>query len=387
MLDTNEYTRLLKAPSQSFFLLGIRGCGKSTWIKQNFKNAKIFDLLDESLYQSLLKDPSLFSGSLETLPKKSWVVLDEVQRLPNLLNEVHRFIENRGLHFVLCGSSARKLRKAGINLLAGRALNKRMHPFVPEELKQDFDLEKTLAYGSLPLLWRSDSKKESLSAYTELYLKEEIQAEALTRNLPGFARFLPIAALFHAQTLNTSSLSRDAGVSRTTVNGYLQILEDTLMAFQLPAFQKRLRVREKKHPKLYWVDSGVVRALKKQFSTPSQEERGALFEGWIANLLRAYRDYRDLFDEFYYWSPAEAKKTEVDFVLKKETAYVAIKVKSQDKIPPESLKGLRAIQELEGLKKRIVVYLGKLSIKTPDGILGLTLSDFLNQIETGSLWD
>jgi predicted AAA+ superfamily ATPase len=367
-------------------LLGPRGTGKSTWIKHSYPQAVIFDLLDESLYQSLLRDISLFSGQLNALPEKTWVFVDEIQRLPELLNEVHRFIENKGLRFILCGSSARKLKKKGTNLLAGRALKQNMHPFVAQELGNNFNLETALTFGTLPVIWQSTSKKESLSAYVELYLKEEIQAEALVRNLPGFARFLPVAALFHGQTLNTSALSRDAGVSRTTVDGYIQILEDTLLAFRLPAFEGKLRVREKKHPKLYWIDAGLVRAVKKQFSPISLEERGHLFEGWVANLLRIYGDYYDLFDSWYYWSPSDTKQTEVDFLLKSGDDTVAIGIKSGAKLSGEHLAGLKAIGELKNIKRRILVYAGNKILRTSDNIEILPLSEFTKILEEKTLW-
>jgi len=174
--------------------------------------------------------------------------VDEIQRLPNLLNEVHRFIEEKRLRFVLCGSSARKLKRAGVNLLAGRVLRRFMHPFVPAELGKRFDLEKALRFGLLPVVWDSAEKEETLAAYTQMYLKEEIQAEALVRNLPGFARFLPLAALFNSQVINTTNIARESGVARTTVTGFLEILEETLLCFKVPAYEARLRVRERKLP-------------------------------------------------------------------------------------------------------------------------------------------
>jgi predicted AAA+ superfamily ATPase len=279
------------------------------------------------------------------------------------------------------------MKKAGTNLLAGRALKKSTYPFLPQELGSDFDLEEALTYGTLPLIWQSHSKKESLAAYVELYFKEEIQAEALVRNLPGFARFLPVAALFHGQILNISSVARDAGVSRTTVNGYLQILEDTLMAFRLSAFEGKLRVREKRHPKLYWVDAGIVRGMKKQLASVSHEERGSLFEGWVANLIRAHGDYQDLFDAWFYWAPAEAKQTEVDFLLQKGKQCLAIEVKSQPKVSSEHLAGLRAIRELKGVKKRLLVYTGARPLRTSDGIDVLPVFEFVKQLEEGKIWN
>ena len=252
-------SRIFKAPEQSFFLLGPRGTGKSTWLRVHFPDAYVIDLLSEETYQRLLANPGHFASELRSVPAGRWVIVDEVQRLPNLLNEVHRFIEEKRLHFVLCGSSARKLKRAGVNLLAGRALHRSMHPFVPEELGGQFDLEEALQFGLLPMIWDSTAKGETLSAYAQLYLKEEIQTEALVRNLPGFARFLPLAALFHGRTVNVSNMAREAGVARTTAAGYLDILEETLLCFRLPAYEARLRVRERKLPKWYWCDPGLVR--------------------------------------------------------------------------------------------------------------------------------
>ncbi|MBI2840166.1 MAG: DUF4143 domain-containing protein [Acidobacteria bacterium] len=165
-----------------------------------------------------------------------------------------------------------------------------MYPLLPPELGQDFVLSDVLRYGSLPVIWKSVVREESLEAYVHTYLREEIQAEALVRNLPGFARFLPVAALFHGQVLSVSGLARDAGVARTTVNGYIEILADTHLAWLLPAFEGKLRVKERKHPKLYWVDPGIVRAIRREFHPPTESERGALLEGWVGMLLRAFGD-------------------------------------------------------------------------------------------------
>src|SRR5207245_1530934 len=227
---------LLQPPRQSFFLFGPRGSGKSTWIRQRFPKALRFDLLDEALYQELLVRPAGFADRIRHLPPRSWVCVDEVQRLPSLLNDVHS------------------------------------------------------------------------------YVNVEIQAAALVRSLAGFARFLPNAALLHGQVVNVSSLARDAGVARTTVNDYLEILEDTLLAFRVPGFEARLRVRERKHPKLYWVGEGLVRAATDQLGPLAVEERGPLFEGLVANCLRAWNDYRGLYDELNYWAPTEARGLEVDLL-------------------------------------------------------------------------
>ena len=325
--------------------------------------------------------------ALAALRRGSWVIVDEVQRLPGLLNEVHRFIEERRLKFALLGSSARKLKQAGTNLLAGRAAWKRMYPFAPHELGKQFDLERTLRFGSIPLVWVSKYPAETLRSYVELYLREEIKAEALVRNLPGFARFLPVAALFHGQVINVAGLSRDAGVARTTVHGYLEILEDTLVAQRLPAYEAKLRVRERRHPKLYWADAGLVRAIKKQLGPPAHEERGALFEGWVFSLLNAYREVDELFDEIFYWAPSQAGTLEVDFILRRAKQCLAIEVKSGVRVGRQDLKGLEAIADLPGLVKRILVYTGTRRRRTPEGVDIWPLERFLETLAAGTLWE
>lgn len=384
-MAVDGYPRLLEPPRQSFFLLGPRGTGKSTWARERFPQADRTDLLDEALYQELLADPGQFADRLRARLPGSWVWVDEVQRLPGLLNEVHRFIEERRLRFVLTGSSARKLRRAGVNLLGGRALSKSLFPFLPEELGTDFDLGRALRWGTLPLVESAEDPAATLQAYVQTYLRQEIQAEALVRNLPGFARFLPVAALFHGQTLNVAALARDAGVARTTIEGYLEILEETLLAFRLPAWEARLRVRERRHPKLYWVDAGIVRAARRTLAEPTAEERGALLEGTVAMLLRAYDAYRGLYDDLAYWSPAETVKTEVDFLLRRGRRFVAVEVKASTRADAESLRGLRAIAGLAGLERRVLVHLGRAPRKTEDGIDVLPFSDFSALLASGKL--
>jgi predicted AAA+ superfamily ATPase len=380
------YARILQAPKGSFFLFGPRGTGKSTWLRTVFPDAHTFDLLDESLYQSLLADIGRFAGELRAVPQERVVVVDEVQRLPALLNEVHRHMEERRLRFVLCGSSARKLKTAGTNLLAGRAARRHLHPLVPEELGGDFALDTVLRFGTLPVVSAAEDRDDALASYAQLYLKEEVQAEALVRNLPGFARFLPIAALAHGQVVNISGIARDAGAARTTVQGYVDILEDTLLAFRLPAFEARLRIRERRHPKLYWVDPGVVRAMKKMHGPVAPEERGALLEGWVASLLRAYRDYRGLFDEWWYWAPGQGSELEVDFLLKRARDLVAVEVKAARTVASAALRGLRAIGELDAVCRRLVVTRGDRRLKTEDGIEIVPLSEFVREIEAGTLF-
>ena len=379
---TSDYPRRLQPPRESFFLFGLRGVGKSTWARQRFPKAPRIDLLDEGRFQSYLRDPSRFADELRRQARGSWVVVDEIQRLPALLNEVHRAIEDLGLRFVLLGSSARKLKASGTNLLAGRAVRREMHPLQPDEMGADFDLAEVLRYGSVPIIWRAPHKPDRLDAYVQLYLREEIQAEALVRNLPGFARFLPIAALFHGQVINTAGLARDAGVARTTVTGYLEILQDTHLVSLLPAFEAKLRVKERKHPKLYWADPGIVRAMKRQLAEPVAEERGALLEGWVHGLLRARQAYDGLYDELAYWAPAQGG-TEVDFLMRQGRRFTAIEVKSTSHPGPAHLNGLRAIAELSGIKRRILVHLGTRAFTTSDGIEALPAMDFAAALGKG----
>jgi predicted AAA+ superfamily ATPase len=377
--------RIFKAPNQSFFLFGARGSGKTTWLKAAFPDAHWIDLLAEDVYQRLLANPGLFAKELRPLEDGSWVVVDEIQRLPNLLNEVHRFIEEKRLRFVLCGSSARKLKRAGVNLLAGRALRRFMHPFVPEELGADFDLDEALEVGTLPIVWDSTARSEVLEAYAQLYLKEEIQAEALVRNLGGFARFLPLAALFHGQVVNVTNIAREAEVARTTVSGYLEILEETLLCFRLPAFEAKARVRERKLPKWYWCDPGIVRAMKRASGKVLAEEKGSLFEGLVAQTLRAYRDYRGICDEIYYWSTAGSSRIEVDFLLVRGDEMVAVEAKTGRNFTDAWCKGLRALSPARSIKRRIVVYPSGPVLQTGDGIDVLSFERFVGDLAQNTL--
>jgi predicted AAA+ superfamily ATPase len=382
------YARLLKLPPRSFFLFGMRGVGKSTWARQVLPDATRVDLLDEGLYQSYLRNPGLFGRELARVQAGRWVVLDEVQRLPNLLNDVHRFMEDRRLRFALLGSSARKLKHAGVNLLAGRALSRVMLPLLPSELGADFDLERVLAAGSVAVIMQSEAPDESLRAYVQMYLKQEIQAEALVRNLPGFARFLPIAALFHGQVLNTASLARDAGVARTTVAGYLDILADTQLAWLLPAFEARLRVKERQHPKLYWVDPGVARAARGDFHPPSAVERGPLLEGWVGTLLRAYGDpttgLGHRYDSLAYWAPS-SNSVEVDFIVRRGRQLAAIEVKAKSALSSRDFAGLKAIGELDRVGRRVLVFMGERPFRTEEGIDALPVAHFVDELEAGKI--
>lgn len=306
------------------------------------------------------------------------MVIDEVQRVPALLNEVHRAIESSKRRFILLGSSARRLTSGSTNLLAGRAVRRTMYPPQPDELGRHF--------GTIPVVWQSASPRATLDAYVQLYVREEIRAEALVRNLPAFLRFLPVAALFHGQVINVSGQARDAGTSRTTIDGYVGILEDTLMAVRVEAFEARLRPRERRHPKLFWVDPGIVRAVKRQLGALGIEERGPLLEGLVLTLLRSHNDDGEIFDEVSYWSPAQSQATEVDFVLRRGREYLALEVKHQSRLGSDLLTGLRAIADLPGPVRRIAVYRGRQTLRTEDGIEIWPFERLVEGVATGTLW-
>ena len=267
--------------------------------------------------------------------------------------------------------------------MAGRALWRTLHPLTPSELGADFDLERVLRYGTIPLIWVDEDPGERLRAYVRIYLSQEIRAEALVRSLEGFARFLPVAGILHGQWVSVSSVARDAGVARSTVAGYLDILEETLVASRLRAFEGRLRVRAKRHPKLYWVDPGLARAVKSQLGPVAVEERGALLEGWVLSLLRAYGEVHPLFDEVRYWASANV---EVDFLLQRGNEHVAIEVKATRRLDPALLGGLRAIGELSGIVRRILVYLGSLERVTEDGVEIWPLQKFVERLGENAIW-
>ena len=319
------------------------------------------------------------------MPPGSWVVVDEIQRLPNLLNEVHRHIEERRLNFALLGSSARKLKAAGVNLLAGRALHKTMHPLTPAELGGDFDLEAALDTGTIPLVWVAEERRPVLESYVRFYLREEVRPRGwsgISRDLRASCRLPPSIT---AKWSTISGIARDCGVARTTVQSYLDILEDTLLAFRLPAFQPRLRARERRHPKLYWVDPGLIRAVKRLHGPIAPEERGVLLEGWVLHLLRAHAEEGGLFDELHYWAPHPANRTEVDFLLRRDGELTAIEVKSQPRYHTGMLPGLRAIAELPGIARRVLVYGGKRSFRTGDGI-DVSIDRLQQALAESTLW-
>ncbi len=352
----------------SAFLLGPRGTGKSTWIKHHFPNAITYDLLNTSEVIRFSRQPSLLYDETIHLPPETTVVIDEIQKVPSLLNEVHRIIEEKNLFFILSGSSARKLRKSSVNLLAGRAITFYFFPFVSKEVGFDFDIKKQITYGMLPLSFLSEKPMRFLKTYAETYLKEEIKEEALTRNIGNFARFLEIVARQNGQVTNVSSISRDAMVARQTVQGYFEILIDTLTGFWLHPWKLKRTTKQVAHPKFYFFDPGVVRALSGRIAYPVlHEELGSLFETFIINELRAYLHYNDKEYPLYYWRSHGGN--EVDIFLEKANGFLAIEIKSATVWERKYNRGLHRLREELGKDKVkcLGVFLGE-RLTQMDGI-------------------
>jgi predicted AAA+ superfamily ATPase len=364
--------RLLKPPDVSFFLLGPRGTGKSTWLRHVLPDALYLDLLDSSLYMELSRQPNRLEAMASGLPDNAWIVLDEIQKIPALLDEVHRLTESYNWRFALCGSSARKLRRGGVNLLAGRAVTMNMESFSAAELGRSFDLDTALEWGTLPIVQRrTSSAPDILSAYLDTHLREEIRQEGLLRNVPPFIRFMPIAGQMNGQVVNIQNIARDAGVSRSTVESYFSILTDTLIGQFLPAWRAGLKVRESAHPKFYWFDPGVARAAAGWLRDPVDRSwQGFSLETLVYHELRVYNEVSRKFRPLYYYRTAAG--VEIDFII--ETArrtsnsgpcIIAIEVKRSDRWERAWEKPLLSLASAKNIKidRLIGIYTGERSYK------------------------
>ena len=380
------FTRELKIIETSAFLFGPRGTGKSTWIQENYKdNTVVYDLLNTRELIRLSRDPSLLYQETAHLPSGSWVIIDEIQKVPALLNEVHRIIEEKKIRFILSGSSARKLRESGVNLLAGRALTYNLFPLVTQEVGFELDLDRQIAFGMLPSSFLVENPKRYLQAYTETYLKEEIREEALTRNFGNFARFLEIAARQNGQLTNTAAIARDAGVARQTVQGYFDILIDTLIGYWLSPWKLKRTTKQVSHSKLYFFDSGVVRALSGRLPYPATpEESGPLFECFIINEMRAYLHYTELDYPLYFWRSQNG--VEVDILLETSKGYVAIELKNGAGWAKKFNRGMHRLAEEFGRNK--VTCFGVFRGERPlmiDNVMVYPALDFLRRLWSGEI--
>jgi predicted AAA+ superfamily ATPase len=324
----------------SAFIFGPRGTGKTSWLKQHFAEALYFDLLNDDTYTEFSARPTRLN---EKIPSnyQGWVIIDEVQKIPTILNEVHRLIENRNLRFILTGSSARKLRQQGINLLAGRALTYHMHPLTCRELGDAFELNRSLLYGHLPLAVTRSEAKKYLSSYVATYLREEVLQESLTRNIALFTRFLETASFSQGEVVNYTAIAREIGSNRHTVNNFFDILDDLLIAFRLPVFSKRAKRDLVTSPKFYYFDVGVFRSIRPTGPLDiSAEIDGPGLETLFLQEARAYNDYFDLQFSFYYWRTRDNK--EVDFVLYGNKGFLAFEIKRKTRLDNKDFKGLKA---------------------------------------------
>jgi predicted AAA+ superfamily ATPase len=367
LLDLDALTR-----TRSHFLFGPRRTGKSTLIRRSLPNARVYNLLDDRVFSELARRPSLLREELTG--RDPVVVIDEIQRLPALLNEVHLLIEERRTRFLLTGSSGRKLRRGGTNLLGGRARVMALHPLLYRELGPKFDLLQALNRGLIPSVYLSDDPDADLAAYAGAYLREEIAAEGLLRNVPAFGRFLEVAASSNATLVNYARIASDAQVARSTVQEYVQILLDTLIAYLLPAWRESVRRKPISTSKLYFFDVGVVRHLRREGAVRRRSPGfGHAFETYFFHELRAYVDYRRG-GSLAFWRSKSG--FEVDFVLDDETA---IEVKGTDTIDNRDLAGLRALREEKKLRNYRLVCL----VDRPreiDGIRVLPWRVFLDEL-------
>jgi len=359
---------------KSHFLFGPRATGKSSLIKHDLADqALVIDLLHSETYMRLMGNPSQIE-SMIALNEKTYVVIDEIQRVPELLNEVHRLIENKHIRFLLTGSSARKLRCQGVNLLAGRARQAELFPLSYHEFKT-FNLPRYLQYGGLPMVVLSDEPEEDLDAYVYTYLEEEIKAEALVKNLPAFSRFLQLSALTSGTTLNFTSIASDAGVSSVTLREYYQILEDSFLGFSVLPWRHSVKRKAVATARFYYFDTGVKNRLAGIHAIPEQTDLfGQAFEHFIAMELRAYLSYFRKKLSLCFWRTSDGH--EVDFIIGDQ---VAIEVKAAKKISSKHLKGLRYLMEEKKLEKYYMVSQDPIALKE-EGIYILPWEDFLKRL-------
>jgi uncharacterized protein len=370
------YSRMLSHPKQkSFFLFGPRGTGKTTWIRATFPDAIYLDLLRAELYNDLLANPGRLEEYVPPSTKQAMIVIYEVQRVPALLYEVHRLIEGRDVCFALTSSSVQKLRRGDdVNLLAGRALTKHMYPLTAHELGSDFSLEHGLLYGNLPSTVSRDDPGKYLESYVATYLREEIQHEGLTRNLGAFSRFLESISFSQGQMLSISAVSRDASVNRKVVEGYVSILEDLMLAHRVSAFTKKMKRRPTAHPKFYFFDAGVYRAIRPKGPLDKPEEiSGAALETLVFHELMAINEYLDWGYSIQYWRSSSG--LEVDFVLYGKQGLLAIEVKHTKRVNSEHLRGLRSFLTEYPTAKAYLVYMGKDNL-FKDGVHIIPAVDF-----------
>lgn len=354
------FKRLLtinKSHHKSFFLFGPRGTGKTSWVKKYFSEALYIDLLKSSDFIYLQANPSRLE-EMVLAHDSPWIIIDEVQKIPALLDEVHRLIEHHRRCFILTGSSSRKLKRGSANLLAGRALTYHMHPLTVTEIGEKFDLAKALTYGLLPSSYQEADPKHFLESYVTTYLREEVLQEGLVRNVGAFNRFMEIASFSQGCQLNLANLAREVGVSRKIIAGYFEILEDLLLAVQIPVFTKRAQRNLAVHPKFYYFDTGVFRQLRPRGLLDSPEEiGGAAFETLFLQHLRAVIDYYRLDLSIYFWRTSSGM--EIDFILYGEKGLFAFELKSKRTLQKKDFSALKIFKEDYPMAQCYLIYGGE----------------------------
>ena len=371
--------RFFDPPAQSYYLFGPRGTGKSAWTQHHYRDSVRIDLLHPATLQRYRAGPERLFDLVRAQPDGQVILIDEVQRVPDLLSAVHALIEeHRGWRFVLTGSSARKLRRSGVDLMAGRAVVRTMHPFMAAELGDSFDLPSALQRGMLPLVLGAEDPADTLQSYVAVYVREEVQMEGLVRDLDRFSRFLETVSFSHAQLLNVSNIARDSEVSRKAVEGYLGVLEDLLLSFRVPVFRKRAARATVAHNKLYLFDCGVFRSLRPSGPLDRREEiAGAALEGLVAQHLRAWLAYRGGVDRLFYWRTRAG--SEVDFVIYGPEQFTAIEVKHSGTVRGSDLRALRSFHADYPEAQRLLLYLGEEELSI-DGVLCLPCVCFLRRL-------
>lgn len=374
--------RYIKEMLGSFFLLGPRGTGKSTWLDECMPDALTLDLLDPDLHRQFLARPGRLNEWLDANWHGQVVVIDEIQRVPELLSVVHQYIEKKKAHFILTGSSARKLKRTGVDLLAGRAGMSIANPFMASELGDDFSLNKALKYGMVPLVYTSVEPDVTLGAYISLYLREEVLAEGLVRNIGDFSRFLETISFSHGSILNISEVSRECHVSRKTVEAYVSILEDMLLGSRLPVFSKRAKRVLVKQSKFYYFDAGVFRSVRPKGPLDSPEEMdGLTLEGLVYEHLKAWCDYSGGHKLYFWRTPAG---TEVDFVVYGEKEFCAFEVKNSTTVSRKHLRGLKAFKSDYPESRLLMLYRGEERLMI-DEILCVPVDEFLRDLVVGKI--
>ncbi len=386
--------RLLKPPTRSFFLFGPRGVGKSTWLRTSMKSAVYIDLLDSGIFLDLSQNPQNLEALIGRKPAESWVVLDEIQKAPQLLDEAHRLIETHKWRFALCGSSARKLRREGTNLLGGRALTRHLETFSAAELGKSFDIGDAIQWGLLPEV-QADKKNAAdiLTSYVHTYIKEEIKQEGIVRSLPPFLRFLNVCGMLNGQTVNAQNIAREAGVPRSSVDVYFAIMQDTLLGHMLPAYRPNVKVREQAHPKFYWFDPGAARAAAGLVFDPLDGlTKGYALETLIYHELRVYNHTQNKNRNISFYRTASG--AEVDFVIETKKRQhsspphvVCIEVKMATKWKREWEKTMCSLAQAPSIAvdKMIGVYTGQRRYQFKN-IDVMQVKDFIGELYAGNIF-